>query len=154
MDKTAPRKWRHLLVFILGTLLSVGVLLYLAELFFPNTASSMLPRNDRLLRRFVKLPNWETGGFRPRYDASTRTITLSLNQSYEISGMRITYRGLSGKDHLAVDVLVLSYDREIPFRYKILIDKAKDEFQMARNKFRLISARPNRFQFRSLAKTQ
>lgn len=150
MDETPPRKWRHILVFIVGTFLSVGVMLYMAERFFPNTASSMIPRNDRLLQRFVKLPNWETAGYRPLYDKSTGTVTLSLNQSYDVEDIRITYRGLSGKDKLAVEVLVLSFDPETPFRYKIPIDTPNQTFQLARKKFELISAKRNRFQFRHL----
>lgn len=151
MDETSPRKWRQLLLFIGGTLVSVGILLYLAEIFFPNTPSSMLPQNDRFLSRFITLPNWETAGFQPLYDASTQTVTLLLNQSYELDGILITYRGLSGKGLFNVEVHVLAFDREMPFRYRISIDKAKEEFHLAGKKLRLLSAKRNRFQFRHLS---
>jgi len=151
MDETSPRKWRHLLVFIGSTLVSVGVLLYLAEIYFPNTPSSMLLQNSKFIRRFIKLPNSETAGFRPLYDASTRTVTLRLNQSYDLDGILITYRGLSGKGLLDVDVHVLAFDRKTPFRHRIPIDKAKENFHLVGKKLRLISAKPNRLQFRHLS---
>lgn len=151
MSETAPRKWRHLVVFILGTILSVGLGLYLAELFFPNSASTIIPRNSRFMKSFIRLTNWETGGHRPIYDASTRNITLLLNQSFEIEGLQIIYRGLSGRDLFEVDVMILAFDREMPFRYRISIGQAKEAFQLHGKKFKLISAKRNRFEFRSLA---
>ncbi len=148
MDENASPKWRHLLLFIGGTFISVGVLLYLAELYFPNTASTVMPHNDHVTRRFFKLPNWATLGFRPLYDPATQTITLRLNESFEIEGLRVTYRGLSDKDTFNLEVRLLAFDRETPFHYRLPIDQAKEEFQLARRKFRLISAKRNRFAFR------
>jgi|GEM_PF-2854545 len=150
MGETSSRKWRHLLVFIVGTFVSVGVMLYFAEKFFPNTSSTILPRNDRLLQRFVKIPNWETLGYRPLYDESTRTVTLSVNQSFDVEDLRIFFRGLDRENKALLDVLVLSFDRETPFRYKISQKPPNGEFQLARKRFKLLSAKRNRFQFRYL----
>ena len=76
-----------------------------------------------------------------------------LNQSYEVGDLRITYKGLNGNDSLAVEVLVLSFDRETPFRYKIPVDPPEGTFRLARKQFKLISARRNRFQFQYLPDT-
>lgn len=153
MGETVPRKWRHILVFIMGTILSVTFLLYLAELFFPNTQETVLPQNDRLLRLFIRFSDGATGGYPPVCDASTKIITLSLNQSCEMEDIRIAYRGLIGRDQFEIDLWILSFDREQSFRYRFPIDKAEKMFRLTGKKFRLISAKPNLFQCKSLAES-
>ena len=149
-EKKASPRWRHLLLFIGGTVLSVGLLLYLAELYFPSPSATSSPREDMILRRYFKFPQWETLGYRPLYDAKTRTITLKMDQSFDIDGMRITYLGLGGKKTFNLEVRLLAFDPETPFRYQIPIAAAHEEFQLAGRRFQLISAKRNRFAFRYL----
>jgi len=149
-EQTSSSKWWHLVLFIGGTILSVGMLLYLAELYFPSPSTANTAREDMILRRYFKIPNWQTLGYRPLYDEKTRTITLKLNESFEINGLRITYHGLDGKKMFKLDVRELAFDPETPFRYQIPVAAAQKEFQLAGRRFKLISAGRNRFEFQHL----
>ena len=149
-DNARSSRWWHVLLFIGATMLSVGVLLYLAELYFPSPSSTSAPREDMILKRYFRLPRWETLGHRPTYDAKTRTITLKMNQSFDIDRMRITYLGLDGKKMFKLDVRLLAFDPETPFRYQLPIAESQKGFLLAGRRFRLISAKRNRFEFRHL----
>lgn len=149
-EKTSSSKWWHLLLFIGGTVLSVGMLLYLAERYFPSPSTTNATREDMILKRYFKMPNWQTLGYRPLYDPETRTITLNRDQSYEIDGLRITYQGLDGKKMVKLELRVLAFDPETPFRYQVPIAAAREEFQLAGRRFKLISAGRNRFEFQHL----
>ncbi|CAD7847289.1 MAG: hypothetical protein [Olavius algarvensis Delta 4 endosymbiont] len=149
-ETSSSKKWWHLLLFIGGTVLSVGALLYLAVLYFPSPSTANTSREDMILRRYFKIPNWQTLGYRPIYDPETRTITLNQDQSYDIDGLRITYQGLDGKKVVKLDVRVLAFDPETPFHYQLPIAAAREEFLLAGRRFKLISAGRNRFEFQHL----
>lgn len=149
-ETSSSKKWWHLLLFIGGTILSVGMLLYLAELYFPSPSTANSPREDMILKRYFRMPNWQTLGYRPLYDAKTRTTTLSLDQSYEIDGLRITYQGLDDKKMFKLDLRVLAFDPETPFRYQVPIAAARKEFLLAGRRFKLVSAGRNRLEFQHL----
>jgi len=150
-DKTSSsKKWWHLLLFIGGTVLSVGMLLYLAELYFPSPSTANTTREDMMMRRYFNIRNWTTLGYRPLYDPETRTITLNRDQSYEIDGLRITYQGLDGEKRFKLDLRVLAFDPETPFRYQIPIAEAQKEFLLAGRRFKLVSAGRNRLEFQHL----
>ena len=149
-ETSSSKKWWHLLLFIGGTMLSVGMLLYLAELYFPSPSTANTTREDMRLTRYFNVRNWTTLGYRPIYDPETRTITLNRDQSYEIDGLRITYNGLDGKKIFKLDVRVLAFDPESPFRYQLPITAARKEFQLAGRRFKLVSAGRNRLEFQHL----
>jgi len=65
---SSSKKWWHLLLFIGGTVLSVGLLLYLAELYFPSPSTANTTREDMMMRRYFNVRNWTTLGYRPLYD--------------------------------------------------------------------------------------
>jgi hypothetical protein len=67
--------------------------------------------------------------------------------------MRITYLGLGGKKTFNLEVRLLAFDPETPFRYQIPIAAAHEQFQLAGRRFQLISAKRNRFEFRYLVES-
>ena len=142
MNKTRFRDWLPILSYVMISIISLGLLYFIVETFFPKTSSELIPRNDALSARFISDRGWNPYS---RYakkalsDPIKEKIMLSLNQEKKFGKSKIIYRGLEGNSTFKIDVVILELDPNSFYRYRIPIYAAKKGFRLVGQDFKLIS---------------
>jgi hypothetical protein len=145
MNEAHPRKWFYLISYLLLVFISLGVLYFIAEWFFPATSSELIPNRDVLSARFISgersgtpLPNtWKKAAPHPPKEK----LEIHIDNEQLLGKSKIIYRGLEDNSLITMDVVILELDPHAYYRYRIPIDDARKGFRLAGHKFRLISAR-------------
>jgi hypothetical protein len=145
MKKTQPHNWPYVIYYTVGSILFLGLLFFVAEMFFPSTSAELIPRRDDLSARFITNPSWDT---RPQ-DIPERNfskparekILLPLNHEKTIGKSKIIYRGLEGSAKFKIDVVIPELDPQAFYGYRFLVDDARQGFRLGGHNFELISAR-------------
>ena len=150
MNKTRPRYWLSILSYMTVSIIFLGFLYFIAEMFFPKTSPELIPRTDALSARFISSSRWDnnSGGAQKTVLSNPvkEKITLSLNQDKKIKKSKIIYRGLEGNSTFKIDVVKLELDPNSFYPYRIQIDDAKKGFWLVGQKFKLISTRKSAIQ--------
>ena len=156
MNKTRSRYWLSILAYTMVSIIFLGFLYFIAEMFFPRTSSELIPKTDALSARFISSSRWNTtsgdANGTALSDPIKEKITLALNQDKKIGKSKIIYRGLEGNSTFKIDVVVLDLDPNSFYRYRIKIDDAKKGFRLAGQNFKLISSRKSAIQIWHLKK--
>jgi len=150
MNETRLRHWLTIISYTMISIICLGFLYYLAEMFFPKTSSELIPKNDALSARFMSIPTWNSSSRDAKKKALSdpikEKILLLLNQAKKFDKSKIIYRGLEGNTTFKVDVVILELDPNSYYRYRIQIDDAKKGFRLVGQKFKLISTRRSAIQ--------
>ena len=157
MKKTQPNNWSYVLLYTLGSIAFLGLIVLVAEIFFPPTSPELIPRRDDLSAKFISTP--ATNIRQPDAAAGIRAgpvaekITLPLNHEKRIGRAKIVYRGLAANSKFKIDVVILDLDPRAYYGYRLSINDARKGFRLAGNDFKLISARKNAINIRILKKS-
>jgi hypothetical protein len=150
MKKTQPHNWSYFIYYTLGSILFLGLLFVVAEMFFPATSPELIPRRDSVSARFISNPSWDT---RPQdtpgrdlSNPAREKILLSLNHEKTIGRSKIIYRGLEGDSKFKMDVVIPELDPQAFYGYRFPIDDARQGFRLIGQNFKLISARKTAIQ--------
>jgi len=145
MKKTQPHNWSYVFYYTLILIASLGLIVLVAEMFFPSPSPELMPRRDALSARFM---NTASGDIRPQETPTgapsipaKEKILLALNHEKTIGKSKIIYRGLDGDSKFKIDVVIPELDPNAFYLYRISIDKAHQGFRLAGHNFKLISAR-------------
>ena len=156
MNETRSRYWYSILLYMTICIVSLGLLYFVVETFFPKTSSELIPRNDDLSARFMSATRGDSD-YRDLQKGALTTplkekIMLVLDRDTKFGKSKIVYRGLDGKVKFKMDVAILELDPNAYYRYRIPIKAAKKGFRLAGQNFRLISARKSAIQLWHLKK--
>ena len=156
MNETRSRYWYSLFLYMTICIVTLGLLHFVVEAFFPKTSSELIPKDDALSARFMSASRWD-GDHRdaPKEAFSTplkEKIILVLDRATKFGKSKIVYRGLDGNAKFKMDVVVLELDPNAYYRYRIPIKAAKKGFRLAGQNLRLISARKSAIQLWHLKK--
>ena len=150
MNETHPRKWVYLISYLLLTFVSLGLLFFIAEWFFPKTSSELIPNRDALSAIFISRERWNTPSQDTKENAGPHPpkekLIVQIDQGKTFGKSKIIYRGLDGNSLFKIDVVILELDPHAYYRYRIPIDDARKGFRLAGQNFRLISARTSAIQ--------
>ena len=141
--RNSLRKLRYILVFTGLTILTLLGGFYLTKPFFPNVSNEILPRIPDKITAKIMTPYWADKRFNT-VDPDKDKIMLSKGDAKIIDDIQIVYKGIDNRSQFFMDVIVLDFDREMPFAHAIDISQAKKGFRLAGKDFQLISARNNR----------
>ena len=144
MKKKQPHKWSHAFYYILGSIVFLGLILLVAEMFFPSTSPELIPNRDALSARFITRLRDAPG--RALSNPAREKILLALNHEKTIGKSKIIYRGLEGDSKFKIDVVILELDPQAFYGYRFPIDDARRGFRLAGHNFKLISARQSAIQ--------
>ena len=145
MKKTQPHKWSNAFYYILASILSLVLILYVMEMFFPSTSPELFPNWDALSARFIA--RMQDTPARALSNPAREKILLALNHEKTIGKSKIIYRGLEGSLKFKIDVVILELDPQAYYGYRFPIDDARQGFRLAGHNFKLISARESAIQF-------
>ena len=156
MNKTRPRNWPAIFLYLFICIVSLGFIYVVAEWFLPKTSSELIPNKDTLSSRFMSVPKW-TGDSKETHkkgqtEAIKEKIMLLLNQEKVIGKSKLIYRGLEKNSAFKIDVVILELDPDAFYRYRIQIDDAEKGFRLAGQDLKLISARKSALQIWHLRK--
>lgn len=140
------RKLRHLLTYVMASILTVVGGFYLTRPFFPNVSNEILPIVSDKISSKIMTPYWADKRF-DRKDPSRDKIVLSAGDEKIINNIKIVYRGAESRSSFQLDVFVLNFDREMPFAHTLDIAQAKKGFRLGGLDLQLISARKHRIHF-------
>jgi len=156
MNETRSRYWYSLFLYMTICIVSLGLLYFAVEAFFPKTSSELLPKDDALSARFMSASKWgrdyrDTQKAAPSNPLKEK-IMLVRDRDIKFGKSKIVYRGLDGNAKFRMDVAILELDPNAFYRYRIPINDAKKGFRLAGQNFRLISARKSAIQLWHLKK--
>lgn len=157
MKKTQPNNWSYVLWYTLISIAFLGLIVLVAEIYFPSNSPELIPRRDDLSAKFISTPGTDTR--QPDTTVGTRSgfleekIILPLNQEKIIGRAKIVYRGLAANSKFKIDVVILDLDPYAYYGYRLSINDARKGFRLAGNDFKLISARKNAIKIRILKKS-
>ena len=156
MNETRSRYWYSVLLYMTICIVSLGLLYFVVETFFPKTSAELMPKDDALSARFMSASRWN-GDHRdaPKEAFSTplkEKIMLVLDRDTKFGKSKIVYRGLDGNAKFIMDVVLLELDPNAFYRYRIAVKAAKKGFRLVGQNFRLISARKSAIQLWHLKK--
>jgi hypothetical protein len=145
MEKTQPHKWSYVFYYAMICIVSLGLIVLVAEIFFPSPPLQLMPGRDAVSARFM---NTSSEAARPRTTPAgvssppTKVkIVLALNHEKAIGKSKIIYRGLDGDSKFKIDVVIPELDPNAFYGYRLSIDTARQGFRLAGQNFKLISAR-------------
>ena len=151
MNETRARNWFYILSYTMISIVFLGSIYWVAEIFFPKTSSELIPRDDALSARFMSgsrgVSNYRDAPKKVPTNAPIEKITLVLDRDIKIGKSIIVYRGLDENAKFRMDVAILELDPNSFYRYHIPIKDAKKSFRLVGQNFRLISARKSAIQF-------
>jgi hypothetical protein len=145
MKKTQPHNWSYVLWYTLGSIAFLGLIVLVAEIFFPSTTPELIPRREDLSAKFISTPAAET-----RSGPFEEKITLPIDHEKIIGGAKIVYRGLAGNSKFKIDVVILDLDPHAYYGYRLTINDARKGFRLAGNQFKLVSVRKTAIQIRHI----
>ena len=145
MKKTQPHNWSYVLWYTLGSIAFLGLIVLVAEIFFPSTSPELLPRRDDLSAKFISTPGAET-----RSGPFEEKITLKLNHEKVIGKAKFVFRGLAEASTFKIDLAILDLDPQAYYGYRLSIDDARKGFRLAGNQFKLVSVRKTAIQIRHI----
>ena len=150
MNKTHSHNWYYILIYTMFSIMLLGSIYWVAESFFPQTSSELIPRNDALSARFISGSsldgNFQNDPKKAFSDATKERITLVLDRDIKIGKSIIVYRGLDENAKFRMDIAMLELDPNAFYRYRIPIKAAKKGFRLVGQNFKLISARKSAIQ--------
>ncbi len=149
MKKTKPHKWSQAIYYVLASIVSLVLILLVAERFFPLSLESSSKMGYLSSRFFSRLQDTPA---RALSNPAREKILLALNQEKTIGKSKIIYRGLEKNSAFKIDVVILELDPNSFYRYRIQIDAAEKGFRLAGQDFKLISARKSALQIWHLKK--
>jgi hypothetical protein len=145
MKKTQPHKWSYVFYYAMICIVSLGLIVLVAEIFFPAPPRQLMPGRDAVSARFM---NTSSEAARPQTTPAgvssppTKVkIVLALNHEKAIGKSKIIYRGLDGDSKFKIDVVIPELDPNAFYGYRLSIDTARQGFRLAGQNFKLISAR-------------
>jgi len=144
MKETKPHKWSQAIYYVLASIVSLVLILVVAEMFFPSASPELIPRMDRLSARFMSRLQDTPGG--ALSNPAREKILLALNHEKTIGKSKIIYRGLEGDSKFRIDVVILELDPQAFYGYRFSIDDARQGFRLVGQNFKLISARESAIQ--------
>ena len=145
MKKTQPNNWSYVIFYTLGSIAFLGLIILVAEIFFPSTSSELIPRRDDLSAKFFTVPGQQTrqqdtGIGTPSAGPVEERITIPLNQEKTIGRAKFVYRGLAPGSKFKMDVVIMDLDPQAYYGYRLSINDARKGFRLAGKNFKLISA--------------
>jgi hypothetical protein len=145
MKRTQPHNWSYVFYYAMICIASLGLIVLVAEIFFPSPPPKLMPRRDALSARSMNTSSegtrlQETPGGAP-LNPTKEKIRLVLNHEKAIGKSKIIYRGLDGDSKFKIDVVIPELDPNAFYGYRLSIDKARQGFRLAGQNFKLISAR-------------
>ncbi len=133
------------------SIMFLGSIYWVAETFFPQTSSELIPKNDALSARFISGSsldgNSQNVPQKAHSNATKEKIVLALDRKLTIGKSIIVYRGLDDNAKFRMDIAMLELDPNAFYRYRVPIKAAKKGFRLVGQKFKLISARKSAIQF-------
>ena len=154
MKKTQPHNWSYVVLYTLGSIAFLGLIVFVAEVFFPSTSTELIPRRDDLSAKFISTPGTDT---RPqdaadgtRSDPIEEDIILRLNHEKIIGKAKFVFRGLAENSTFKIDVAILELDPQAYYGYRLSIVDARKGFRLADHKFNLISVRKTAIKIRHI----
>jgi hypothetical protein len=156
MNETRSRYWYSLFLYMTICIVSLGLLYFVVEAFFPKTSAELIPKDDALSARFMSASRWDgdhRGAPKEAFSTSLKEkIMLVLDRDIKFGKSKIVYRGLDGNAKFKMDVVILELDPNAFYRYRIPVKAAKKGFRLVGQNFRLISARKSAIQLWHLKK--
>jgi hypothetical protein len=150
MKETKPHKWSQAIYYVLASIVSLVLILFVAEMFFPSRSPELSPKmgylSSRLFSRLQDTPA------RALSNPAREKILLALNHEKTIGKSKIIYRGLEGDSKFKIDVVILELDPQAFYGYRFSIDNARQGFRLVGQNFKLISARESAIQIWHLKK--
>lgn len=140
MKETKPHKWSQAIYYVLASIVSLVLILLVAERFFPSRSPELSPKSSRWFSRLQDTPG------RALSNPAREKILLALNHEKTIGKSKIIYRGLEGDSKFKIDVVILELDPQAFYGYRFSIDDARQGFRLAGQNFKLISARESAIQ--------
>ena len=122
MKETKPHKWSQAIYFVLASVVTLVLILVVAEMFFPLTSPELIPNRDALSSRlFTRLQDIPA---RFLSNPAREKILLALNHEKTIGKSKIIYRGLEGDSKFRIDVVILELDPQAFYGYRFSIGYA------------------------------
>ena len=144
MKETKPHKWSQAIYYVLASIVSLVLILFVAEMFFPSTSPELIPKMDRLSARVMSRLQDTPGG--ALSNPAREKILLALNHEKTIGKSKIIYRGLEGDSKFKIDVVILELDPQAFYGHRFSIADARQGFRLVGQNFKLISARESAIQ--------
>ena len=144
MKETKPHKWSQAIYYVLASIVSLVLILVVAEMFFPLSSPELIPNRDALSSRFIT--RLQDTPARTLSNPAREKILLALNHEKTIGKSKIIYRGLEGDSKFKIDVVILELDPQAFYGYRFSIDDARQGFRLVGQNFKLISARKSAIQ--------
>jgi hypothetical protein len=145
MKKIQPHNWSYVFYYTLICIASLGVIVLIAEMFFPSPSPELMPRRDALSARFMNTASGDTRAQETPAGAASiparEKILLALNHEKTVGKSIIIYRGLDGDSKFKIDVVIPELDPQAFYGYRLSIDKAHQGFRLGGQNYKLISAR-------------
>jgi len=143
MDRGRQNSWFSITAYVLSSFAFLGILLFIAETYFPNQSSNLMPlQRDRISRWIFNSPPWRA---MQKTDAAGKAqpqkLFLKLNQKHSAGRSELIYRGLVGRSEFQVDVIILELDPQVSYPHRFKIAEAKKSLRLANLSYRLIAAK-------------
>jgi hypothetical protein len=144
MKETKPHKWSQAIYYVLASIVSLVLILVVAEMFFPLSSPELSPKGGYLSSRlFTRLQDTPA---RDLSNPAREKILLALNHEKTIGKSKIIYRGLAGDSKFKIDVVIMELDPQAFYGHRFSIDDARQGFRLVGQNFKLISARESAIQ--------
>ncbi len=144
MKETKPHKWSQAIYYVLASIVSLVLILVVAEMFFPLSSPELSPKGGYLSSRlFTRLQDTPA---RFLSNPAREKILLALNHEKTIGKSKIIYRGLEGDSKFKIDVVIMELDPQAFYGHRFSIDDARQGFRLVGQNFKLISARESAIQ--------
>ncbi|UCD77318.1 MAG: hypothetical protein JSW26_18075 [Desulfobacterales bacterium] len=153
MDNIRQKKWLPITVYVVGSVLFLGLLLLFAETYFPSQSSDLVPaRPDRVSRWVFNIPTWRIPASSDSTAAAARRqkLLLPLHKKMRHGNAELVYRGLAGESEFQIDVIIPDLDPQVSYSYRFKIADARKSFRLVDHDFKIISARKHSLQMMQL----
>ena len=151
MDKFRQKSWFSITTYVLSSLSILGLLLLIAETYFPNNSRDLIPRYRDYASRWFINPNRQQ--LQNSVSASVEQadkLVLLINKKVSVGKSELIYRGLAGRSEFRIDVIIPELDPQFAYSHQIKIADAKNSFRLANRTYRLIYAKKAALQLKQI----
>jgi hypothetical protein len=151
MDNIRQNKWFSITVYLLSSFSILGIMLFFAEKYFPNTSwHRVSKRSDRAPRTSLDNPTLlkpsALKSALTEYTAAAdrqQKLFLPLNKKTILGNAELVYRGLTGESEFQIDVIIPELDPQVSYSYRFKIADAEKSFRLVDHNLKIISIRKN-----------
>jgi len=153
MGNIRQKSWFSITAYVVSSLSVLTLILFIAETYFPNQSSDMIPRKPDMITRwlFHSSPRQLSQETAAADIAQPEKLFLQLNLKKSTGKSELIYRGLVGQSEFQIDVIIPELDPHVSYPYRLKISEAKKSFRLANRYYQLIAAKKGALQLKLIS---